>query len=59
MANRQLITRAIKKRPVIRRPYLPPALREFGLVGALTQGGTAGPIENMQMCGQGSPNQMC
>ena len=39
-----------------REKYAPPRLKDFGSVGALTQSGTAGKLE--QMSGQGSMNQM-
>ena len=42
-----------------RKVYLPPALREFGAVGALTQGGTAGPSENNVMCDMQKPAEIC
>jgi len=39
-----------------RQEYARPRLKDFGSVGALTQSGTAGKLE--QMSGQGSMNQM-
>ena len=39
-----------------RKEYAPPRLKDFGAVGALTQGGTAGMVEPNSP--QGSLNQM-
>ena len=45
--------------PVSRDAYAGPALKVFGLVGTLTQGGTQGPNENNQNCDMQNPAEMC
>jgi len=50
MAKIKKLTEQRDARPADRRdPYTPPKLKEFGPVGALTQGGTTGPNENSGM----------
>ena len=45
MVDIQNKAKRLDQRPVGRVAYAPPALKEFGPVGALTQSGTAGPNE--------------
>jgi len=42
-----------------RAVYVAPVLKQFGLVGALTQGGTVATPEQTQMCDQGNKALMC
>ena len=42
-----------------RRAYAAPVLKQFGLVGTLTQGGTGATSEQNPMCGQGNKALMC
>jgi len=48
-------------RAAVRKPYLPPTLKEFGPVGALTQAGTGAKSENSpHACTpMGQMNRMC
>jgi len=42
-----------------RKGYARPVLREFGLVGTLTQGGSGPTNEVNQMCGNGPTDRQC
>ena len=47
-----------EERPVGRCLYVPPALKEFGPVGALTQSGSGNAVEMTMMKGGCSGNPM-
>lgn len=43
----------------MRRTWQSPRLSVLGEVRSLTEGGSAGALENNPMCGRGDPNAMC
>jgi len=58
VASLDNIVDASGNRQVCRHTYMPPALKEFGPVSALTQSGSGTAVEKTMMKGGCSPNPM-